>query len=492
MGDASQDSKLQKKDKGQGLFRTIKNMKITSSHGRKEMQPAGPHELQRQPVSPKANGSARRPSFSMTRQPTDQHPLPSEIELEKARQEGRVLERGLSQEKVNGIYSDPRPPTPPPHDVPKPGAGATVRQPASAAQNASKLSSMVDMGMAAPSQLPAGAQPLRPVAASQPVYSVATQEMNTHSLEEQLEKAHAYQKSLESERDDEKRRADTFSVWYEQMKTQKENQEKERRRLDNELSSAKRRLAEIEPQAAAAKSMQENHQRALGDRDLRIQRLQAEVEGLRSAHDRAVGNATQLHDQNLELQQDLRRGKETFNAVSKELRQLRSDLKSNLDDKYFIEQWNDLHSKIQNLTNQYFVGRLSRSTGSVLTRAKGSRVDKLDIQPSKRLMFLTREHAQYIGSETHRPLIIQAFIWWILNNKVFDHANRCSEGLYWAGDMRQTLASLKAELRPVRKKDSPRDDPDAKRVEAEARIFHKWRATTGSWSMILWTSSTTS
>ncbi|OAK94929.1 hypothetical protein IQ06DRAFT_62476 [Phaeosphaeriaceae sp. SRC1lsM3a] len=213
----------------------------------------------------------------------------------------------------------------------------------------------------------------------------------------------------------------------------------------------------------------------LGD----AKQMASELDNARNSCERSRENAEKLGNDVAQAQEDLLDWQGRFGLVNNELLQLRSNLDKHVSDKWFQSQWKVLHTRIEAVSDQYFVGRQSRFQGSILSRGKGMRPDKLEIHPSISLTRLTNEHAWYLGSEHMRPLIIQAFIWWVLVNRIFAHM-ACDEwGFFWAGQSRDLLYHLKRQILPPRPRDWPQSDPvTLQRMEADARNYHTWRATT--------------
>lgn len=207
--------------------------------------------------------------------------------------------------------------------------------------------------------------------------------------------------------------------------------------------------------------------------------MASELDNARNSCERSREHAAKLGNDVAQAQEDLLDWQGRFGLVNNELLQLRSNLDKHVSDKWFQSQWKVLHTRIEAVSDQYFVGRQSRFQGSILSRGKGMRPDKLEIHPSISLTRLTNEHACYLGSEHMRPFIIQAFIWWVLVNRIFAHM-ACDEwGFFWAGQSRDLLYHLKRQILPPRPRDWPQSDPvTLQRMEADARNYHTWRATT--------------
>lgn len=223
------------------------------------------------------------------------------------------------------------------------------------------------------------------------------------------------------------------------------------------------------------------HERALALESMERSRndMQAQRDSAQQAYERNGAQITNLQNEISVIQTDLLDWQRQFDIVNNELLQIRSDLNKHVNDKWFQSQWRDLHLKIEGVANQYFIGRQSIFSGTILGRGKGTRLDKMEVHPSISLTRLTNEHAQYLGSEHDRPLIIQAFIWWVLVNRVFAHT-ACDEwGFFWAGQSRELLYHLKRQILPPRPRDWYRPDTGAsQRFEQDARHYHNWRATT--------------
>jgi hypothetical protein len=256
---------------------------------------------------------------------------------------------------------------------------------------------------------------------------------------------------------------------------------------NDELGIAQERNKSLEEQLqvarenlAHAQNLDRNHQALLNEHEQVLQ----DVANLEAERDHAANEAVQLAQANAGLLEDVRTWHSRFNLANKELLEARADISSGskVDDKWFSMQWNDLQVKIESLSHQYFLGHFSRPGNSILDRAKGSRTDRIDDQPSKAITRLTSSYARYLKSDQDRPLLIQAFLWCVLVNNVFDHAAYHDGGFYWAGQSRSLLYHLRLEVQPVRPtrhKDAlPYTPSEKQRLERETRDYHKWRAET--------------
>lgn len=243
--------------------------------------------------------------------------------------------------------------------------------------------------------------------------------------------------------------------------------------LQKQLRAAQEQLSHVQHLDREHQALRSEHEQVLQD-----------VDDLQAARDHAANEAVKLAEENTGLREDVKTWHSRFSLVNTDLLEARADntSSSKVDDKWFGMQWGDLQVKIEALSHQYFLGRLSRPGHSILERAKGSRPEKLENQPSKAITRLTDSYSRYLKSEYDRPLLIQAFLWCVLVNSVFDHSSCNDGGFYWAGQSRSLLYHLRLEvkpIRPLRHKDAqPYTPSDVKRLEKEMKDFNKWRAET--------------
>jgi hypothetical protein len=251
----------------------------------------------------------------------------------------------------------------------------------------------------------------------------------------------------------------------EKLRSQLEVASLERQQMGRDLENMRTVAREKE---AMLDSMQKTH----------VSDMQ-ELNNMRMLHERDTADFAQLQNDNAELQATVLSWQSQFDLANKELLRLKSDLGTPVSDKWFQNQWNVINNKIEMLSNQFFLGRLARSSGSMLNRGKLSRTDKLEEQPAVSLTRLSNDSARYLCSEQERPLIIQALIWYVLVNRVFAHTTCDDGGFYWAGQSRELLYHLKRQVRPPRPRDHPQPSPpELKRLEKDARDYHNWRADT--------------
>ncbi|KAF2001292.1 hypothetical protein P154DRAFT_562877 [Amniculicola lignicola CBS 123094] len=258
--------------------------------------------------------------------------------------------------------------------------------------------------------------------------------------------------------------ANNYSWW--------DHERKEKERLTNELTIANTELVEKNDSILSATAAKAALEKLLAEKT-------TEAENATKIKDLVVKDAQELTVEKGKLMKDLQESRKIFKETNNELRELKFEVKNKTPDTWFIDQWRALHAKIENVSRLYFLGQLKKPAGMMATRPKGPLLHKPGVYPSRKLNFLAYNYDQYLSSEEYRPLIVQAFIWWVLTNKVFDHVSRDSEGLFWAGTMRDALGALKNELRPLQHRNRDTNDPEEmKRVEADIRNSHRWRATT--------------
>jgi hypothetical protein len=212
-------------------------------------------------------------------------------------------------------------------------------------------------------------------------------------------------------------------------------------------------------------SIQEEHEKTRQDLH--------ELQGL---YEQSRSESTRLECELDELESKASYWQTQFNLANSELLKLQTELSSEVSDKWLQSQWYDLHVKIENLSNQYFVGRISLPSH---VWSKPSQPVKLSHQPAVAIAQLTNKSAEYLGSDRERHLIIQAFIWWFLVNKIFAHTRYDDGGFYWAGQSRELLYHLKRQVRLLRPQTWSQLNPnDLKRAEKDSKNYHQWRATT--------------
>ncbi|ORY19151.1 hypothetical protein BCR34DRAFT_659799 [Clohesyomyces aquaticus] len=332
-----------------------------------------------------------------------------------------------------------------------------------------KYSSLLDIAEASKSPQSihqVASQPHPTSAQFGPVYF--DQRPDVQTLKRDSEAAAVENSRLQKEWDKDKDKMRLIESWYQDSRERVSILESEKKSLEFGLAEANRVLATVQ-----------NHQAIVTEKQARIRNLETELENLRVDHTRAVKDITRITREKEQLEQDLVQSRATFQTVNNELLDLKAGLNTGITETYIIDQWTVLQGMIENVSRAYFLGRLTRQPGLIVNRPKGSQMETAPRHSPSTLMSLARDHERYTGSKNHRPLIIQAFIWWTLTNQVFDHTEGFSKGLLWAGAFRNALSELEGELRPLRPQESPRNNPNlAKRYELEARAFHKWRSTT--------------
>ncbi|KAK0100416.1 hypothetical protein ONS96_007693 [Cadophora gregata f. sp. sojae] len=153
----------------------------------------------------------------------------------------------------------------------------------------------------------------------------------------------------------------------------------------------------------------------------------------------------------------------TYSSASDELKRMKMDSHSTLDDSFFIRNFRDLQGEIKRWADRYFWG------------------------PEKKMFKLHYPHEQarvmtdvlvlfddvkdlLMGADSGkgRSLVCEAYLWKFIEEMIFDgRSTSFSKGMYWAHNMRTELCRLEKFLRPGR------DWSDTDR-----RIFYKWKAST--------------
>ncbi|PSN71198.1 hypothetical protein BS50DRAFT_631200 [Corynespora cassiicola Philippines] len=125
------------------------------------------------------------------------------------------------------------------------------------------------------------------------------------------------------------------------------------------------------------------------------------------------------------------------------------------DEQALIKELQDLRYEIRKWTEEYFSGPLT------------ARSKRLHIHTSKDMFgSLTDNHTAYLKHPRDRPLLIQAYVWSKLQQKIFSTLSKGS-GYVWAGKLGDR------KLRPLN--DTLRK---AVKNEEQAEEYHRWRALT--------------
>jgi hypothetical protein len=480
-----QGSKLQKKSTASKALQHI-NRKLRG----KDSEQVQEDNVKHIPCThPESQLPSRKATVSVDKQlaakSTDQN---EEDVMDKLRNEYREMERGMSLDTVGGKMDNLHLITLEPYE-PKLGTASIPRQ----AMTVESIPQMSHLSSETKAVMPASLVPGSGTLASArtPFTSLVdepedygvnvprqTQSRPSHPQQSQNQHIHdstsTEHKGLSSHQSRTSRReASTenkqISPSYEKMRSDLEVAQFEKEQFQRQLENVQKMAHE---RNASLVLLQKSHDDVV-----------QELHGLRLAHDRLISDVAQLGNLNSELEADVLSWQTQFDIANNELLQLRSNLSNHVSDKWFQTQWKDMHVKIENLSNQYFVGRLSKASNPMKSRGKGSRPDRLENQPAVLLARLTNENARYLASDRERTLIIQAFIWWILINRVFAHTSCDDQGFYWAGQSRELLYHLKRQIRPPRPKSwSHFSSNDLRRMESNAKNYHQWRATT---SMLL-------
>jgi hypothetical protein len=237
------------------------------------------------------------------------------------------------------------------------------------------------------------------------------------------------------------------------------------------------------------------HQQELLEKEGALIKVKSKFEALQKEQKETLETVQQALDAKNQAQDDKENMLEKWREATSALNKLQEEMNYKADDTYFSGIWRTLQANIENLTLSHFGGRPAKP--SKLARAKASLHAKPEDEPAKDLIFLTSEWSKYLGSERGRPLLMQAFIWNMLNYCIFDSLNRHSQGLYWAGNLRTPLSRLRADLRsgmcmgtigcysrvlnlPFTEVLLMRgvDETAQGLLEKEIRDYHKWRAIT--------------
>jgi hypothetical protein len=187
------------------------------------------------------------------------------------------------------------------------------------------------------------------------------------------------------------------------------------------------------------------------------------------------------------LQSELRQAKLDIEKLTREKAAIRKQLNEaadanisleekknyNRDEKFFIGEWNTLDYNIRNWASQHF----GKNHSKLQPLFGGALKDDLRV--------LTAYPKNYMDSNDHRPLLIQAFVWNFLVENVFGGPTAHS-GTCWAGKAEEDFKNMVAHLIPSKSKSISHDlDFDDlcltethKTTDAELRAFHDWRAST--------------
>ncbi|KAF2110483.1 hypothetical protein BDV96DRAFT_651118 [Lophiotrema nucula] len=129
-----------------------------------------------------------------------------------------------------------------------------------------------------------------------------------------------------------------------------------------------------------------------------------------------------------------------------------------LEDKHFSSAWKQLRFSIKNWAYQHF-GQRAPAMNSLKKWYKTQ-------NPPEHMVELSRYWTEYMKSDDHRPLLVQAFVWNILVKHVFANEPRKRlagnqtkdpraepklskpDGAYWAFGEQQWLARLNEDLKP--------------------------------------------
>jgi hypothetical protein len=421
---------------------------------------------------PQTQSAPRKQSMQANTQivPTKQREIGKGDNIATLNREAIGIERQWSMGITEDRADDPQPRAPKHPDV-KPPSTTVTRRAMNGQHNQKSLASVSGPNHLGPSAIPVQNASLTSLRTSHAAYEVAQLHFDDSALVPNRsngpsvpilphEPRSAQQLYNGTESNNHKVLNDELGVVQERNKS-----------LQEQLQVAREDLAHVQHLDRDHRALLSEHEQVLQD----VANLQAE-------RDHAANETVQLAQANAGLLEDVETWHSRFNLVNKELLEARADISSGskVDDKWFAMQWGDLQVKIESLSHQYFLGHLSRPGNSILDRAKGSRPEKMESQPSKAITRLTNSFARYLKSDQDRPLLIQAFLWCILVNNVFDHAGYHDGGFYWAGQSRSLLYHLRLEVKPIRPrrhKDAPPYTPsDEQRMEKETKDYHKWRA----------------
>ncbi|PVH82253.1 hypothetical protein DL98DRAFT_653313 [Cadophora sp. DSE1049] len=173
-----------------------------------------------------------------------------------------------------------------------------------------------------------------------------------------------------------------------------------------------------------------------------------------------------LHQRSTELAgitQQYEELKTTYSSASDELKRLKMESHSTLDDCFFIRNFRDLQGDIRQWADRYFWGP-EKKMFKLHYPHEQARVmtDLLVISDDVKDLLMSAD------SGKGRSLVCEAYLWKFIEEQIFDGRSATfSKGMYWAHNIRSELCRLEKFLRPGR------DWSDSER-----RMFHKWKAST--------------
>ena len=129
--------------------------------------------------------------------------------------------------------------------------------------------------------------------------------------------------------------------------------------------------------------------------------------------------------------------------ASANLAEVKATVGYTLDDRHFIDSWLELSYDIKGWAMEHFSGSISSFSMKAWFQKQN---------PSQVLIDLTFFWREYLKSNEHRPVLVQALIWALLEKHVFamqkSTQNKPPHGAYWAFQDQQTVAKLNEALRP--------------------------------------------
>lgn len=122
-----------------------------------------------------------------------------------------------------------------------------------------------------------------------------------------------------------------------------------------------------------------------------------------------------------------------WKRATHDLNRLQAERNYKIDDDYFIAAWKELTYEVKNWAFQHFEGKIQ----SPIMR----------FGPSRELQKLAQDVRYWLRSPRLRPLIAQAWVWNVLQHRVFACTGE-NIGLVWAGIESWKLRHLRSVLKP--------------------------------------------
>jgi hypothetical protein len=213
--------------------------------------------------------------------------------------------------------------------------------------------------------------------------------------------------------------------------------EKARLKKDDrvELETA---YAELARERQKSKNLEISMKEALARVDELTQNRADELRALQNKLKEAEQIAATLQDHNDTIEAHLekaRREAENLRTSHQEALEtvdlLRGDLGRSMGSDHFTESYTTLRNRIETWAQTSF----------------GGEVHVTEV-PNSTLRDLAAEHNEYLEDPDMRPRFVQAFVWWVLVQKVFDHTAKNCSALWWARPCRKELSGLRSLLLP--------------------------------------------